>query len=263
MDGFRLTRDARGVVRLTLARPELRNAFDDTLIAGLTGAFAELAADANVRCVVITGEGTAFSAGADLSWMRRMASYTEEENEADSLRLAEMMHALAALPCPTLALVNGAAMGGGAGLVACCDIAVASSAAVFALTEVRLGLIPAVISPFVIDAIGARAAGRYFLTGERFDAPRALALGLVHDVAAPDELEARGDEIVSALLASGPAAVRAAKALIRDVSAETDRNALIAETARRIAALRVSPEGQEGLAAFLEKRPPAWAPEED
>ncbi|MEL7028126.1 MAG: enoyl-CoA hydratase-related protein [Pseudomonadota bacterium] len=263
MDGLKIARDARGVVRLTLARPELRNAFDDGLIARLTETFAELAGDDAVRCVVLTGEGKAFSAGADMTWMRRMASYTEEENAADSRRLAEMMHALDALPHPTLALVNGPAMGGGVGLVACCDIAIAAEEAFFALSEVRLGLIPAVISPFVVNAIGVRAARRCFLTGERFDAELAADFGLVHEVVPLEDLDEAAETVIGALLASGPNAVRHSKQLIRDVADETDRAMLIAETARRIAALRVSPEGQEGLGAFLEKRAPAWAPAKD
>lgn len=250
------SRDA-GLVTLTLDRPDRHNAFDDALIATLTESLERLAADAAVRAVVLRGEGKSFSAGADLGWMRRMADYTEAENRRDAEALGRLMHVLDALPVPTVAAVQGAAIGGGVGLVACCDIAVASERAVFALSEVRLGLVPAVISPFVVRAMGARAARRYFLTGERFDAATAHRLGLVHQCVAPEALDGAVAEIVEALGQGGPAAQRAAKRLVADVAGRPPADCL-EETARLIADIRASEEGREGLGAFLEKRDPAW-----
>ncbi|MEM1138715.1 MAG: enoyl-CoA hydratase/isomerase family protein [Pseudomonadota bacterium] len=247
-----------GTTRLTLNRPDIHNAFDDALIAALTETLADLAADPSVRVLVLTGAGKSFSAGADLGWMRRMAEADEETNRLDALALAGLMHRLNDFPKPTVALVNGAAIGGGVGLVACCDIAIASASAVFALSEVRLGLMPAAISPFVLAAIGERAARRYFLTAERFDAGEAKRIGLVHDTAPADALEAAGAQVVHGLLKAGPNALAACKTLIHDMgNAPIDRSTL-EETAKRIAALRASPEGREGIGAFLEKRSPAW-----
>lgn len=247
------------VARLRLNRPALHNAFDATVIAALTGALDSVARDPAVRVVVLEGEGASFSAGADLNWMRGMAAASEEENRRDSLALARLMRTLDELPKPTIARVHGAAFGGGVGLVACCDIAIASSNAKFGLTESRLGLLPAVISPYVIAAIGPREARRWFATAELFDAATAHRIGLVHDVA-PDEaaLDAAVHKQVDLLLKAGPVAAAAAKTLVRRVSAETDRDRLDADNAALIAGLRVSSEGQEGLGAFLDKRPPAW-----
>jgi len=246
-----------GVVTLTLDRPDRHNAFDDALIAALTAALERAAAAGDVRAVVLRGAGRSFSAGADLAWMRRMADYTAEENHRDAEALGRLMHILDALPVPTVAVVQGAAIGGGVGLVACCDVALASQAAVFALSEVRLGLVPAVISPFVVRAMGARAARRYFLTGERFDAATAVRLGLVHACVPPDALEDAAAGVLDALADGGPAAQRSAKRLISDVAGRTPADCLD-ETARLIAEVRASPEGREGLGAFLDKRRPSW-----
>ena len=250
--------DARGVATLTLNRPEVHNAFDDALIAELTAQLVELGGNGEVRAVVLAGRGKSFSAGADLNWMRRMAGYSHDDNLRDALALATLMRTLNELPKPTLARVHGAAFGGGVGLVACCDIAVAAQETKFSLSEVRLGLIPAVISPYVIAAIGERAARRYFLTGERFDAREALRLGLVHEVYTSSELDTRVAAIVGALLECGPKAIAAAKNLIAAVARRPIDRALSDETAGRIAAIRATDEGKEGVAAFLEKRKPAW-----
>ncbi len=248
-----------GVARVALSREAVHNAFDDALIADLTQAFRALGADAAVRVVVLSGKGASFCAGADLAWMRRMAHYHYDQNLADAGALAAMLAALAELPKPTLARVHGAAYGGGTGLVACCDIAVAGPRASFALSEVRLGLIPSTIGPYVVRAIGARAAQRYFLTGERFGAGEALRIGLVHELATDETLDARVDALIDALLRSGPAAQGAAKDLLRAIGGARIDAALIADTARRIADVRASAEAKEGLAAFLDKRAPAWA----
>lgn len=253
-----LSIDPRGVATVTLNRPELHNAFDDRVIAELTSALAKLAADAAVRVVVLAANGKSFSAGADLGWMKRMAAYSEAENLADARALAGLMRTLAGLPKPTLALVQGPAYGGGVGLVACCDIAVAADTAGFSLSEARLGLIPSVISPYVVRAIGARACHRYFLTAERFDAAEALRLGLVHQVVAPADLADAGEKMQRILLDCGPAAQAECKALIARVQHGDVDDAMAEDTARRIARLRASPEGKEGVAAFLEKRKPAW-----
>lgn len=250
--------DGRGVATVTLDRPALHNAFDDALIAALTDALRALGRDEAVRVVLLAARGKSFSAGADLEWMRRTAGYSREENLRDAEALAALTRTLDALPRPTVAVVQGAAYGGGVGLVACCDVAVASSAATFCLSEVRLGLVPAVISPYVVAAIGPRAARRYALTAERFDAAEARRLGLVHEVVAPEALEAAAGRIVAALLAGGPRAVAAAKALVARVARAPLDDALVAETAERIASIRASEEGREGLSAFLEKRPPTW-----
>jgi methylglutaconyl-CoA hydratase len=250
--------DSRGVARLVMNRPELRNAFNEGLIRGLAESIARLSADPAVRAIVITGEGSAFSAGADLEMMRRAGGYTPEENRNDALVLARMLKAIATAPKPVIALVNGPAMGGGVGLVAACDIAIAAEESFFALSEVRLGLIPAVISPFVVAAIGARQARRYFLTGERFDAETAKRLGLVHMVAMKAQLEATLDGVLAELLQCGPVAQGEAKKLITDVAGRPLTEELMADTAGRIARLRASPEGKEGIAAFLEKRKAKW-----
>lgn len=251
--------DPRGCATLTLTRPEIHNAFDDSLIAGLTSAIVELGGREAVRMIVLAAEGKSFSAGADLNWMRRMAGYSEEENYRDSVKLAELMRTLNTVPKPTIARVHGAAFGGGVGLVACCDIAVAADTASFCLSEVRLGLIPSAISPYVVAAMGARAARRYFLTAERFDATEAHRLGLVHAVVPAHELDATVDGVVEALFKGGPAAIAASKRLIADVAGVDVDEAVLADTARRIALRRASPEGREGVSAFLEKRPPSWS----
>lgn len=253
-----VSRQENGVARLTLNRPAVHNAFDDSLIADLTRHLQDLGGDETVRAVVLDARGKSFSAGADLNWMKRMAGYGREENYRDSQALATLMHTLDELPQPTLAAVQGAAIGGGVGLVACCDIALAADRALFALSEVRLGLTPAVISPYVVRAIGERQARRYFVTAERFEATRARELGLVHEVVAAEALAPAVDELLENLLRNGPQAMREAKALARDVSATRVDAALRDETARRISERRASAEGREGVGAFLEKRRPDW-----
>jgi methylglutaconyl-CoA hydratase len=245
MGAVRIERDGP-VLRVTLARPERRNAFDAELIAELTAAL-DGAGDA--RAVLLAGEGPSFCAGADLEWMRASAGLTYEENVEDARRLLRLLEAIDGCPAPVVARIQGHALGGGAGLVACADVAVAAEDAVFAFSEVKLGLIPSVISPFVLAKIGPSAARRYFLTGERFDAATALRIGLVHDVVA--DLDGAVERVLAERLGAGPEAVRAAKLLVRDRPAGI-------ETARRIAGQRASAEGQEGLRAFLEKRPPRW-----
>jgi len=248
------------VARLRLNRPELHNAFDAMLIAALTGALDAVAADDSVRVVVIEGEGASFSAGADLNWMRGMAQAGEDANREDALALARLMRTLNELPKPTLARVQGAAFGGGVGLVACCDIAIAAPEAKFGLTESKLGLLPAVISPYVIEAIGARESRRWFATAEIFDAATALRIGLLHEVVAADQLDAAIDRQIGLLLKAGPLAAAQAKTLVRRVAGEHEGARLDADNAALIAGLRVSAEGQEGLSAFLDKRKPAWCP---
>jgi len=246
-----------GVGTVVMDRPDRHNAFDEHVIAELTAAFTRLGADDAVRAVVLRGAGKSFSAGADLDWMRRMAAYDETANLADARALAALMRTIDTLPKPTVALIHGAAYGGGVGLVACCDIAIATEAAGFSLSEVRLGLIPAVISPYVVRAIGARAARRYFLTAERFDAAEARRLGLVHELVAADGLEEAARSMLAALRGNGPAAVRAAKDLVAAVAGKAPAE-VEDDCARRIAAIRASEEGREGVAAFLGKRKPSW-----
>lgn len=250
-----------GCLTLTMDRAEVHNAFNAELIKRLTDALLVADADPAVRAVVLAAAGPSFSAGADLNWMREMAGYGEAENLADAGRLALLMRTLAFLGKPTLARVQGSAFGGGVGLVACCDIAIGVPAAKFALTEVRLGLVPAVISPYVIAAIGARQARRYFQTAEAFDAPRARELGLLHEVVEPDQLDAAVARELKLLKAGGPVALAESKALVARVEGRSrdQQVTLDADTAARIARLRVSAEGQEGLSAFLSKRKPAWA----
>lgn len=247
---------------ITLNRPERHNAFDDALIVELTESLRTMEADEAVRMVVLAGSGPSFCAGADLNWMKRMAGYSKDENLRDAMQMGALMRTLNHLAKPTIARVHGAAYGGGVGLVACCDIAVASHAATFALSEVKLGLIPAVISPYVVAAIGERYARRYFVSGERFDSGEAWRLGLIHDIAPDDnEMDGRLNDIVDAMLACGPAAQRESKELVRAVAGRPITSELIQDTAERIARLRASPEGREGVAAFLEKRRAAWVPE--
>lgn len=253
--------DMRAAVAVvTLNRPDVHNAFDETLIAELTAALRLLERDQSVRAVVLTGAGKSFCAGADLNWMKRTASFSRAQNLADAKALANMLLTLNRLSKPTIARAHGAVFGGGVGLVACCDIAVGESSAIFALSEARLGLIPATIAPYVVDAIGARAARRYFLSGERFTAAEAFRLGLLHDLAPLPELDARINEILGALVTAGPAAQAECKALIRAVAQRPADAPMIADTARRIARVRASPEGKEGVAAFLGKRKASWVP---
>jgi methylglutaconyl-CoA hydratase len=246
------------VATLRLNRPDVHNAFDDVLIAALTAELRRIDLLPQVRVIVLAASGTSFSAGADLNWMRRMATSSRVENLRDALALAGLMRTLDGMTKPTVARIQGAAFGGGLGLVACCDIAIAGSTAVFSLSEVRLGLIPAVISPYVIAAIGERAARRYFLTAERFDATEARRIGLVHEVVDGSALDEAVAKVVGQLLQGGPQALAAAKKLIADVGRRPMSDALADETAQRIAAIRVDKEGQEGLAAFFEKRGPDW-----
>lgn len=262
MSLIEISANVAGVVRLTLNRPQLHNAFDDVLINELNLTLQETDRDARVRVVVLQSNGVSFSAGADLNWMRRMATASEAENKADALKLAELMRTLNYLSKPTIARVQGAAFGGGVGLIACCDIAIAVDTAQFGLTETKLGLVPAVISPYVIDAIGARAARRYFQTAELFDAAQALALGLLHECVAAADLDSRVEAIIGALLKTGPNATRAAKALTQAISGRDAKAQLGLDgaTSDLIARLRVSAEGQEGLSAFLDKRKANWTP---
>ena len=249
-----------GVALIGLARPEVHNAFDETLIAELTAAVREAGDDPTVRAILLHGAGSSFCAGADLDWMRRMAGYGREENLADAGALAAMLSTIATCPKPTVARVHGPAYGGGVGLVACCDVAIGANDATFALSEAKLGLIPATIGPYVVSAIGARQARRYFLTGERFDAAEAYRLGLLHDIVLPGELDARVNEILGALLVAGPNAQREAKALVRAVADRPVDERVVADTVERIATIRASDEAREGIAAFLAKRSPAWVP---
>lgn len=254
--------DVRNNVGLVaLNRPDLHNAFNETLIGELTSVLQALDAEAAVRVVVLTGHGKSFCAGADLNWMRKMAGYGAAENLADARGLALMLRTLNGLSKPTVACVRGAAFGGGVGLVACCDIAVAAHDAIFSLSEAKLGLIPATISPYVIEAIGARQARRYFLSAERFTAAEAFRIGLVHDIVPEPELDARVNELLGELQLAGPVAQLECKALIRGVAHKPIDADVIAGTAEHIAAVRASPEGKEGVAAFLAKRSPKWVPE--
>lgn len=247
------------VARVTLARPRVRNAFDEALIGELTSVFLSFADDSETRVVVLAGEGPVFCAGADVEWMRRAGGWSKTENETDAERMAGMLRSIDDCPRPVVALVQGAAIGGGVGLVAACDVAVAAEDAVFSLSEVKLGILPAVISPYVLRAIGPREARRWFLTGERFGATEARRIGLVHEVAPAADLAVAGERLVSALLSSAPEAVAIAKRLIAQVAGKSPEEAMPL-TVRTIADRRASEEAKEGLTAFLEKRPPAWAP---
>jgi methylglutaconyl-CoA hydratase len=250
--------DTRGLAAVTLNRPEVHNAFDDALIAALIQTFERLAADPAVRLVLLRGAGLSFSAGGDLNWMRRMAGFSYAENIADAAELGRLMRTLDRLPKPTIARVHGASFAGGLGLIACCDIAIASEDAIFCVSETRLGLVPAVISPYLVRAMGARAARRYFLTAERFDATQARRLGLVHEVAAEADLDAATERIVAALLAGATGAQARSKRLIAEVADRPIEGSVIDVTVRAIAEARTSEEAREGLAAFFEKRKPKW-----
>jgi methylglutaconyl-CoA hydratase len=247
-----------GVHTITLSRPEVRNAFNDELIVELKTAFLAVAQDASVRCVVLAAEGPAFCAGADLNWMRRMADYKRDDNLADAGQLAAMLQAIYECPQPTIARVQGDVYAGGVGLVAACDMVVGVDTAQFCLSEVKLGLIPATISPYVIRAMGARAAHRYFLTAERFDAAKAHHIGLVHEVVSADGLDAQVNAWTQALVSASPHAVRACKKLVQDVAEREINRSLVQATVEAIADIRASHEGQEGVQAFLQKRKPNW-----
>ena len=246
------------VAHVILNRPEVRNAFNEVTIAEITQAFRELGADDSVRAIVLAARGPAFCAGADLNWMRKMADYTHDENRADALLLAEMLRTIYACPQPVVASVQGDCYAGGMGLAAACDIALASENANFCLSEVKLGLIPATISPYVIKAMGENAARRYFITAERFSAQEALRIGFVQQVVAADALEAAVAAIVKSLASNSPHAVRQAKRLVREVGGMPISSALIAGTVEGIAQIRASAEGREGVSAFLQKRKPGW-----
>ncbi len=254
-----LTLDVQAAVAcITLNRPEMRNAFNDAVITELTEVITDVGQRDDVRVVVLGAEGPAFCAGADLNWMRRMADYTREQNVADAGALATMLRAIYECPKPTIARVQGDVYAGGMGLVAACDMAVAVDTAGFCLSEVKLGLIPATISPYVIRAMGARAAHRYFLTAERFGAAEAQRIGFVHEVVAADELDARVGALTQALVNAGPAAVKACKRLVQNVAEREIDAALIAATVAGIADIRASAEGREGVSSFLQKRKPGW-----
>ncbi|MFY8178604.1 MAG: enoyl-CoA hydratase/isomerase family protein [Limnohabitans sp.] len=254
-----LTISDQGAIRtITLSRPDVRNAFNDEVIAELKAAFHAAGQASQVRCVVLAAEGPAFCAGADLNWMRRMADYTRDENLADAGQLAAMLRAIYECPKPTIARVQGDVFAGGVGLVAACDMAVSVDTATYCLSEVKLGLIPATISPYVIRAMGARAAHRYFLTAERFSAAEAYRIGLVHEVVAADALDAQVAELASALVSASPNAVRACKRLVQDVAERDIDDALVAHTVAGIADIRSSDEGKEGVQSFLQKRKPSW-----
>ncbi|MYM75234.1 enoyl-CoA hydratase/isomerase family protein [Duganella sp. FT134W] len=252
-----ITREER-VATVTLNRPDVRNAFNETTIAEIKQAFSELGEDDALRAIVLAANGPAFCAGADLNWMKKMAGYTHAENHADALQLAEMLRTIYLCPKPVVAKVQGDCYAGGMGLVAACDIIVAVEEANFCLSEVKLGLIPATISPYVIKAMGENASRRYFLTAERFGAREALRIGFAHEVVSTETLDAKVTEIVKALVNNSPNAVQQAKVLVRDVAGQPVNDALLADTAERIAQIRASDQGREGVASFLEKRKPAW-----
>jgi methylglutaconyl-CoA hydratase len=246
------------VATVWLNRPDVRNAFNETAIAELTQVFRNLGGDDKVRAIVLAARGVAFCAGADLNWMKKMASYTHDENRADAGQLAEMLRTIYCCPKPIVAKVQGDCYAGGMGLVAACDIAVAAEEVHFCLSEVKLGLIPATISPYVIMAMGENAARRYFLTAERFSAPEALRIGFVHAAVNADALDTTVSDIVKALVSASPNAAKEAKRLVQDVAGKPLTDALIADTAERIAMIRASDEGREGVRSFLEKRKPGW-----
>ena len=258
MNTLQLIRPSAHVAEVWLNRPDVRNAFNDEVIAELTQTFQQLAAQPELRVVLLSGRGKAFCAGADLNWMRAMADYSWEQNRADAQRLADMLWTLDQCPVPVVGRVQGDCYAGGMGLASICDVLVASSNVTFCLSEARLGLLPATISPYVIRAMGVQAARRYFTTAERLSAAQAHGMGLVHELCEPEALDAKVAEIVATLVANGPAAVKACKRLVRDVSGQDITEALRAETARRIADIRASDEGKEGLQSFLGKRSPNW-----
>ena len=246
------------VARVFLNRPEVRNAFNSAVIADLTQAFAALGADDSVRAIVLGGHGKAFCAGGDLNWMRAMADYSWEQNRADAMALADMLWTIYSCPKPVIGRIHGDCFAGGVGLAACCDILVAAEGAHFCLSEARLGLLPATIGPYVLRALGEQASRRYFVTAERFSTTEAHRLGLVHALTTPEALDATADEIVATLVANGPQAVKASKRLVQDLAGQPITASLREDTARRIADIRASDEGKEGVSAFLQKREPAW-----
>jgi methylglutaconyl-CoA hydratase len=246
------------VAKVFLNRPEVRNAFNDGVITELAETFTRLGQDPGVRVIVLGGHGKAFCAGADLNWMKSMAGFGWEDNRADATRLAEMLWAIYSCPLPVVGRLHGDCYAGGMGLAACCDVLVAAEGMHFCLSEARLGLLPATISPYVMRAMGEQAARRYFITAERFSAAQARDMGFVHELVAPDALDPKVDEIVALLVANGPAAVKACKRLVQDFAGREITQDLRAETARRIADIRASDEGREGVQAFLTKREPAW-----
>jgi len=246
------------VARVYLNRPDVRNAFNEGVIAELTQTFAGLGADASLRCIVLGGHGKAFCAGADLNWMRAMAGYSWDENRADAQALAEMLWTIYSCPVPVVGRIHGDCYAGGLGLAAVCDVLVAAEGVNFCLSEAKLGLLPATIGPYVVRAMGEQAARRWFITAERFDAAQAKAMGFVHEVCASETIDTRVDELVTALVANGPMAVRACKRLVQDVGGRAIDADLRADTARRIADIRASDEGREGIQSFLGKRAPDW-----
>src|SRR5512143_619883 len=252
-----ITRDG-AVARVFLNRPDVRNAFNDTVIAELTSAFRELGVDASVRAIVLGGHGKAFCAGGDLNWMRAMADYSWEQNRADAQALADMLWTLYTCPVPVVGRVHGDCYAGGVGLASVCDVLVAAEGMHFCLSEAKLGLLPATIGPYVVRALGQQASRRYFVTAERFSAAEAHRLGFVHELARPETIDATVEAIVEALVANGPAAVNASKRLVRDLAGAPLTPELRADTARRIADIRASDEGREGVQAFLHKRKPSW-----
>ncbi len=246
------------VARVYLNRPDVRNAFNEGVIAELTQTFAGLGADASLRCIVLGGHGKAFCAGADLNWMRAMAGYSWDENRADAQALADMLWTIYSCPVPVLGRIHGDCYAGGLGLAAVCDVLIAAEGVNFCLSEAKLGLLPATIGPYVVRAMGEQAARRWFITAERFDAAQAKAMGFVHEVCASEVLDAKVDELVATLVANGPMAVRACKRLVQDVGGRPIDAELRADTARRIADIRASAEGREGIQSFLGKRAPSW-----
>jgi methylglutaconyl-CoA hydratase len=253
-----IRRPSPHVAEVFLNRPQVRNAFNDGVIGELTEVFRTLGADPSLRAIVLGGHGKAFCAGADLGWMRAMADYSWEENRADAARLAGMLWTIWSCPLPVVGRIHGDCYAGGVGLAAVCDVLVAAEGMQFCLSEARLGLLPATIGPYVVRALGEQASRRYFTTAERFDAARALALGFVHEVVPAAQLDDRVSDIVATLVANGPAAVKACKQLVKDVAGRPLDAALREDTARRIADIRASAEGREGVQAFLGKREPAW-----
>jgi methylglutaconyl-CoA hydratase len=253
-----IRRPSPHVAEVWLNRPEVRNAFNDGVIAELTAAFRGFAEDKELRAVILAGEGKAFCAGADLNWMRAMADYSWEQNRADAEALAEMLWAIYSCPVPVVGRIHGDCYAGGVGLAAVCDILVAAEGVNFCLSEAKLGLLPATIGPYVVRALGERASQRYFVTAERFDATQAKALGFVHECVAPDLLDQQVQTVVAAVVANGPDAVKACKRLVQDLAGQTITPALRADTAKRIADIRASAEGKEGVQSFLQKRPASW-----
>ncbi|MBU6195865.1 MAG: enoyl-CoA hydratase/isomerase family protein [Burkholderiales bacterium] len=258
MSTLEVLRPTPHTAQVWLNRPDVRNAFNDGVIAELTQAFGELGADPQLRCITLGGRGKAFCAGADLNWMKAMAGYDWEANRADAQALADMLHAIYSCPVPVVGRIHGDCYAGGVGLAAVCDVLVAAQGVQFCLSEARLGLLPATIGPYVLKALGEQASRRYFITAERFSAEEAHRLGFVHECVPPEALDARVEGLVRALVNNGPAAVKACKQLVQDVAGRPISTELRADTARRIADIRVSVEGQAGIRSFLDKTPPPW-----